>query len=473
MSNASPAPGFDINSIQGNILAPFAKDHQAFLLMRLPDELSHGRAWIAEMADEVASHAEVKVFNDLFKLVYSRHTEKHGVVEATWTQVLLSGHGLQKLGTPDAELRAVSASLADGMKAHAAQLGDQNESDPNNWTAPLGEADLHAVVVVAADDADDLHRQVDHMASVARRHGVQILATLRGATLEGSLRGHEHFGFKDGISQPSVDDPTALNRFLLGSAASGPTPWGAPSGLPAWATGASLAALRVLHQDVAAFRSWVAAQAAPTGLSPGQLEAKLMGRWPSGAPLAETDSDDPAIAVDSTRNNAFDYADDPDGLKTPRFAHIRKANPRAENPGPTGGAAESEQRRLLRRGIPFGRALPQDATTDDGRDRGLIFLGFMASIEGQFEFIQESWCNNQNFPVGPTAAPGSNYNPQPSDPADGPDPIIGQHHGQGHDNLRLSSGFHDLALQQFVTTRGGEYLISLSIPTLVALGSQR
>jgi Dyp-type peroxidase family len=297
---------------------------------------------------------------------------------------------------------------------------------------------------------------------------VQVLNILHGATLAPPLRGHEHFGFKDGISQPLADDAATLNHFVLGTQSAQPTPWAPPASTPAWAVGASLGVLRVLHQDVAAFRAWTGAHAQGAGISAAQLEARLVGRWPSGAPLAQApDADDATLTTD----NDFDYSDDPEGLKTPRFAHVRKANPRAENPGPTGGAPESEQRRMLRRGIPYGTALPTDATTEDGKDRGLIFLAFMASVEGQFEFIQEAWCNNPNFPVGPMPAAGSNYNPQPGDPADGSDPIIGQHHGQGHDNLRAGGAFHDLPLQQFVTTKGGEYLIALSIPALTVLAA--
>jgi Dyp-type peroxidase family len=473
MTNADASSSLPLDTIQGNVLASFAKDHQAFLLLRLPHDVAHARQWIMAMSDEVVSQAEVSMFNQLFKMLHARHHRDVRVVQTTWTQLLLSAAGLKRLGVSDDEIQTVSPALREGMKARAAQLGDAAESDPSTWVPSFRTGGIDAVVVVAADDADDLAHQVAQLEQLAHRHQVEVVDKRTGATLPSALRGHEHFGFKDGISQPAVDDPAMLGRFVLGlTPGPAPAPWPVPTTLPAWAVGASLGVLRVLHQDVGGFRSWTAANAGPAGVSPEALGAKLVGRWASGAPLALTpDADDPAVAADKDRNDAFDYSDDSEGLKTPRFAHIRKANPRAESPGPVGGAAESEQRRMLRRGIPYGHPLPAGRTTDDHHDRGLIFLAFMASIEGQFEFVQESWCNDPSFPVGPTAVAGGNYQPQGQEPADGPDPIVGQHHGQGHDTLRAGGGFHDLPLQQFVSTRGGEYLVSLSIPALVLLGS--
>ena len=45
------------------------------------------------------------------------------------------------------------------------------------------------------------------------------------------------------------------------------------------------------------------------------LSAKIVGRWPSGAPLAlAPDKDDPELGADPKRNNAFMFGDDPRGL---------------------------------------------------------------------------------------------------------------------------------------------------------------
>jgi hypothetical protein len=92
-------------------------------------------------------------------------------------------------------------------------------------------------------------------------------------------------------------------------------------------------------------------------------------------------------------------------------------------------------------------------------------------LEEQFEFIQSKWCNDPNFPVGPTQQV-SGYQPT-EQPADGPDPIIGQRHGQGQDDLKTPQGGHQLVLQQFTRVKGGEYFITPTIAALKALDDRR
>src|SRR5205823_1588687 len=63
-----------------------------------------------------------------------------------------------------------------------------------------------------------------------------------------------------------------------------------------------------------------------------------------------------------------------------------------------------ERHRLLRRGIPYGRPLAPEQLTEDGQDRGLLFLSYQASIAQQFEYVQRQWLSNDDFPahgVGP------------------------------------------------------------------------
>ena len=127
------------------------------------------------------------------------------------------------------------------------------------------------------------------------------------------------------------------------------------------------------------------------------VEAKAIGRTREGSPLASKGQ--------CGGLNDFTYDDDPEGLKTPHFAHIRKMNPRDNG-------LFRPHHRLLRRGIPFGPPAPEGAP-DDKVERGLLFNAFMASIEDQFEFVQRRWASNPgSLPATPTDA-------------DGPDPVAG------------------------------------------------
>ena len=171
-----------------------------------------------------------------------------------------------------------------------------------------------------------------------------------------------------------------------------------------WLDG-SFAAFRRLHQDVFGFRQQAASgvPGSDPALDPPTTGAKLVGRWPSGASLETSPNGD-----DGNVTNAFGYAQDGDGFNVPRFAHVRKANPRDEQ-GVGLDTDPSTQHRMLRRGAPFGPPLPPEATADDGVDRGLHFISVVSDLDRQFEFVQRQWLNDPNFPngaepPGPTAA---------------------------------------------------------------------
>ena len=77
---------------------------------------------------------------------------------------------------------------------------------------PNNEANI--VLIVQSDDRDYLFDQVEQIEDsiyAFRRpdgtpasSGVHIIFKQHGANLPGSLAGHEHFGFLDGVSQPGI-----------------------------------------------------------------------------------------------------------------------------------------------------------------------------------------------------------------------------------------------------------------------------
>jgi deferrochelatase/peroxidase EfeB len=135
------------------------------------------------------------------------------------------------------------------------------------------------------------------------------------------------------------------------------------------------------------------------GMTDVRLASLLVGRWPSGAPVARAPGGDvPELGEDPRENNSFlfdvdtpswkltspagkthDTAKaDPVGLVCPVAAHIRKVNLR-DSSSDIGGATATQTRRLLRVGIPFGPPLPDKARYGDapdpaGGNRGLLFL---------------------------------------------------------------------------------------------------
>ena len=507
------APALNNDNIQGNILAGFNKDFQSFLFVTFPSG-ADPRGWLAEIAGDVATTAEVEAFNALFKQIAHRRGQELGTVEATWMNVALSASGLAAVGVPSAELEQFDASFQAGMKARAADIGDVGPNAPEHWQAPLGSTDVHAVVLLAADDRDDLDeavlRNIDHMS----RHGL-CLAFRQDGRARSDLPGHEHFGFKDGVSQPGIRGITEPNpgnpnegqpgqdllwpgEFVLGYPTQkghttppppipGPPNYGHEEAAPAvstsevppepgpdsvngppWAADGSYLVFRRLAQDVPAFNQFVAQTAAAEQRPEALIGAKLVGRYKSGCPLEvprdkpegfDTQTADPSIADSSLLSdqeiNDFEYDRDGDGAIVPRAAHIRKAYPRNEAT-PGGGEADTQTHRLLRRGIaygePFDIGAPAGTPHGGDADRGLLFLCYQRSIVDQFEFVQRLWVNNPNFPQR----------------GDGQDLIIAQ---EAVTREFTAPGLQEPQLQigQFVRTTGGEYFFQPSISALERL----
>jgi Dyp-type peroxidase family len=489
--------GADKADIQGNVVG-FKNDHQRLIFINFPDAAS-GKAFLRGVAPEIASANDLLAINWAYKWVFGRGPRDPLMLQSSSVNIALSSTGLQVIGAPD--LQAFPVDFSAGMAARAADIGDVESSAPAGWLAPFaGGARPHAVVIVAADDAGDLDARSRSVTAIAGTAGVTVLPVQQdGNVRPGDQRGHEHFGFKDGISQPGIagltvaskgGDPIAAGEFLIGypdqdGLVSGqpgrqapppiqgqpgygqPVPPPAPA-LPAWAHNGSFLVYRRLRQDVNGFHQFTAQQAASVSLTSDQLAAKLVGRWPSGAPLeavegfpatAQPEATDPSVGdpalLDDKSINNFVYAADPAGERVPRAAHIRKVYPRDQAPP---GDAEADRHRILRRGIPYGpEVVPSEPAygsgpIPDNQDRGLLFLCYQASIARGFEFIQQTWANAPAFPQE----------------GDGVDPIISQAHADG--SLTVPPSRH-LQLQRWVTTTGGDYYFSPSISALGILSS--
>jgi deferrochelatase/peroxidase EfeB len=228
--------------------------------------------------------------------------------DGAWLNVGLTYAGLQRLGLPQASLDSFAPEMRAGMAARAAILSDTGDSAPAHWERPLGSGDVHVALALFAATTEDLQGALG-----AARAAQQ---TLPGVTLAyqqdvGMLpNGRTQLGYHDGISNPIVEGsgrvPSPGERvikageFLFGYPdESGVTP---PMPQPAvLGHNGSYFAYRKLHMRVAAFRSYlrsVAANAEDEAL----LAAKLIGRWPSGAPLVLAPTqDDPALGADPQR----------------------------------------------------------------------------------------------------------------------------------------------------------------------------
>ncbi len=331
---AMAAPGYplDLNQIQGNILGGFNKDYQSFLFLRFADKKS-ARDWVGSIAGEVASAAEVAAFDGLFKLVNGRRGGELGVVKATWMNIAFTHKGVGFLGASDAH--KFPTEFTHGMKARAAANKDVGPSDPSKWVAALRHGDIHALMIVAADSPEDLGEHVLRYVHNLGIQGVQLVYLQEGAVRQDEP-GHEHFGFRDGVSQPGVrhldshvpsltkalanpihgnpgQDRLHAGEFVLGYPTQklekklcgdkgevipnpdegplSPAHVGGNETAPSWATNGSYLVFRRLAQDVGGFRAMIEQLAKDGKLGtndPAVVGAKVVGRYKSGAPLERT-----------------------------------------------------------------------------------------------------------------------------------------------------------------------------------------
>jgi Dyp-type peroxidase family len=391
--------------------------------------------------------------------------------------VALTAAGLAAISPGITSADGFSEQFVSGMATtyRSRLLGDVDADSPAGWQwgGPGGDP-VHVLLLVYARTSGRLAERCDELVGDAQAHGLRVVERLETSQLGPT----EPFGFRDGISQPMVDGlgrgtdslagavrpgefvlgytnehgQVTTRPLLPGSADRGSVlPRDKATGLADLGRNGSYLVLRQLRQDIDAF--WTFADEAsrgedgrPDGTERELLAAKIVGRWPSGAPLVlAPERDDPALAEE----NSFGYQHtDPRGLACPIGSHVRRVNPRDSlepDPGTERSLAINRRHRLLRRGRTYGPA-------SGGGERGLFFLCLNANLARQYEFVQHTWVNNPSF--------NGLY--------DEPDPLVGPRGSKGTyfttPSTPVRRRYADLP--SFVSVRGGAYFFLPGIRAL-------
>ncbi|PIE92146.1 peroxidase [Bacillus fungorum] len=537
-------PLLHVDQIQGNILGGFNKDFQQFLFFEIVDP-NLTKQWIQSISSQISTTQEVVMFNRLYQMMWARRGSEPTGLIATWMNIAFSYAGLKKLVSEES-LKDFSKSgpFAFGMKKRSGKLGDPrdqtSEGNPKNWVIG-GDANSPDILLVIASDSElELTKKVqDIKTNSTVESGLKLVYEEAGRD-RNDLPGREHFGFRDGISQPAVrgrfstapgdmltkrwvdpSDEAFLTDAELGEKLVWPGEFvfGYPAqsdasldpvpmedkdlpinyGVPVWAKNGSFLVVRRLRQDVAGFWEFLTEKGKELNMCPTLMGTKMVGRWPSGAPLMRSsEADNHELAKDDHANNHFLYeSNTPDvklspdlnytdpfpkakedffGKLCPISAHIRKVNPR-DSATDIVGAFSALTRRILRRGIPFGSPLnvdmsmPPYSDTENG-NRGLMFLCYQTRIEFQFEFLTQRWANSPEFPTGSRCTSSGDVCPTP-----GEDPIIGQNGNDSNGNRSRSFTYAPNQsmniMKEFVIPTGGEYYFQPSIDALkTVIGNQ-
>ncbi len=461
-----------LSDLQANILKGHGRDHSGNIF------LSFGTMKAGAIAS-LLQKLSTSVTSALAQLRSADAYKNSGINGGRVICLFLSAEGYRKLGLASAP---GDAAFKAGMRARGQAATVQFENLPpipglnDPPVAQWGEGPWSpanpapdAMILVADDSTDSVTDGLEAMETLVGGSGAKVLGVDRGEAQRrvqagGNPKGEglEHFGYVDGRSQPLfLQEDIAGEPALHWDPAFPPSQFIVtdPHGHSGFACG-SYFVYRKLEQNVKAFKEnedQLAAALNLTGAAAERAGALAVGRFEDGTPVVLH-----CDAQAGAPGNDFNYDVDPDGLKCPFRAHVRKTNPRGESDAKLGavGPRGERTRIMARRGITYGQRKPRPEGADfPEHDRpenqvGLLFMAYMADIAEQFEFTQAAWAGNADFVTGGT----------------GIDPVIGQRansapsHIAWHDQCSGHSG--DLGFKTHIKLLGGEYFFAPSLSFL-------
>ncbi len=252
----------------------------------------------------------------------------------------------------------------------------------------------------------------------------------------------DHFGFRDGISQPVIVDKVEKNappdHVTHGELFYGYRNMRGDTHRLEQREDlkyrSSFLVVRKMRQDVKYFKEFEDDHSE-------KIVDALVGRkkGPDGTPLIAS----------KLGLNHFTYEDDPKAKRCPFSAHIRLSNPR-------GKEHDRKHPMILRRGMSFGTRYDEKVEAHRNElipQRGIVFMAYCASIAEQYEVIQR-WLNAGNA-TGVSSAQN--------------DPLTGAHPANSPQMFwcQTDDGFHSVEIEKpFVTLDWGHYFF---VPSKTAL----
>ncbi|HZB97784.1 MAG TPA: hypothetical protein VE219_04220, partial [Candidatus Sulfotelmatobacter sp.] len=203
----------DSDDIQGNIVPGFLKPFQRLIGLSIV-EVPSAQAWLRQLAPRLTTlrqamqtREEVRRHRGMRRALTEELNPVPGSVDDAWINIAFSYRGLRKLFAADEDREAQLKQFQDeafplGLAARSAALGDPTDphlpGHPQNWRVGgvSGEPDI--LLIFAADR----YERLDELSSSIGSDGLQHVYEENARKLD--PRGAEHFGFKDGVSQPGV-----------------------------------------------------------------------------------------------------------------------------------------------------------------------------------------------------------------------------------------------------------------------------
>lgn len=467
-----------LEDLQGNILKSHERDYSAHIFVKFKSDPDAARKWISHFAKAFVTSAK-KQLNDNVKY---KENNSQGE-DWLFANFFLSYSGYKMLGF-NLEVangtRFPSPAFKVGMRTFQPVMNDPSFDE---WEEGFHD-EIHALILLADDNLGNLEEQakkvmeeVGNVADIVNTETGIVLRNKKGQAIE-------HFGFRDGVSQPLFlkedidkiqeqgidkwDSSAALELVLVKD----------PFGQGENSFGSYLV-YRKLEQDVRGFKAAEQELAKKLGLSGKDAKragALAVGRFKDGTPVTLSSEEK---SPDSNFNN-FNYDDDLDGSKCPFHAHIRKANPRGDKNHKEETLQVQRNHRIARRAVSYSekpnardKSLSKlsrfhsqlrhlrEVTLQPAEDEkvGLLFMCFQSDIFNQFMFMQKNWSNNQHFvkyKAGVDAVTGRSKQ---------------QTEGQNWSKEWGKPDKVQFDFYHFVTPKGGEFFFAPSISFLKTIES--
>jgi Dyp-type peroxidase family len=409
----TPKPDLDTRDIQGILVRAYSYlDEACYIMIRFNDE-AKGRDWIS---------------SNIMRITTGKQKPKDLALQIAFTNC-----GIFKFLPQEKFQECFSREFTEGMtqEVRSRVLGDVESNGPSKWYWGRESNEIDAVLMLFAINKDLLDRELQRLDSEFETFNIKKIIRLDTSRVPGNK---EHFGFRDGISQPRIkglekteDQKIAASKkrtsgksdkdsimpgeFILGYLNEyniipfSPLLKAPNKSLQDFGKNGSYMVFRQLEQDVKRFWEFVNETVTGNPHFKGDndisLASKMVGRWPNGNPLTVDNPDEPP----TEELNDFLYKKgDKDGFRCPIGSHARKSNPRdGIDTDPITSLQVARRHRILRRGRSYGPPLSPAMTPQKMREapdhhkRGLYFICFNANIGRQFEFIQHTWDNNPKF----------------------------------------------------------------------------
>ena len=472
-----------LEKIQGNIVAPHGREFTRLLLFRFknPQINSARRACFpaAVSAGLVTSAAIQRRQADKLRTISENDPARAAAECEPFYSFGLTLEGMKQCGyklesSSDLPARTDVGFLAPMWKDFKNLDDVSSVSDLPNWEGHyFGEKEPHGMWLLANACPEKLKQMEAAVRKFLRRQDARITFVEHGRRWKDSKDPRltrEPFGFLDGLSQPKFFESNEskwtsipLEQVLIQKDEN--------ADHLGQHNGGSFLVLRKLEQNVMAFRAWERSFNGASDIqrlpapprSPGAL---VIGRERNGDPLV----------TNPPPSGSNDFAFEEDTTRCPFHAHIRKTNPRIS------GAETNLSALFVRRSAVYddkakkGRPqLPPQATEDysEGatieRGVGLLFMGYMSSIEKQFWVMQKNWFTNPDFPAPDTDRGDPLLRPQAGARSGGP-PLNPWPGTWIPDPKGGAFPARDLLKVPFVQTKGGAYFY---VPSLEWLRNQK